>query len=105
MLNQFRNYLIETGHKEFSASGSRSTSWDYPYRISKLIEREGITLDTLSSNISKYLELYGRTGEKWNIGRKSHESVINSLRQFEKFISSVQKPGTLSIFRFGSSKY
>lgn len=86
MLNQFQAYLVARGYKEFSVNGNPSTACDYPWRIGKIIEKEGITLETLSSEIQKYLLEYGRQGQKWIIGRRSHESYINALKQFRKFM-------------------
>lgn len=86
MLNKFQAYLIERGFKEFSMNGSRSTAWDYPYRISKIIAAEGISLEKLSAGIAKYLELYGPKGEKWTTGRRSHHSYFQALRHFRKFM-------------------
>ncbi len=85
-LENFRQYLINKGYKEFSASNNPSTCEDYTYRLSRLLVAENITLDELSSNIQKYIDLYGRTGEKWCVGRRSHESYINALKQFRKFV-------------------
>lgn len=95
MLNQFQAYLVARGYKEFSVCGNPSTAIDYAWRISKIIEREGITLETLSTNISKYLELYGMNGEKWTIGRKSHQSYFQALRQFRKFVL-IQRLGPIA---------
>ena len=86
MLKKFQAYLVSKGYKEFSANSNPSTAIDYPWRISKIVEKEGITLETLSSEIQKYLEEYGRQGQKWIVGRRSHESYINALKQFRKFV-------------------
>ena len=86
MLKKFQAYLVSKGYKEFSANYYPSTAIDYPWRISKIVEKEGITLETLSSEIQKYLEEYGRQGQKWIVGRRSHESYINALKQFRKFV-------------------
>ena len=86
MLNKFQAYLVARGYKEFSVNGSPSTACDYPWRIGKIVEKEGITLEKLSTDITKYLELYGKSGEKQNIGKLSHESYINALKQFRKFV-------------------
>lgn len=85
-LESFRQFLISKGYKEYSANANPSTCSDYCFRISTIIEKEGITLETLSSEIQKYLEEYGRQGQKWIIGKKSHESYINALKQFRKFV-------------------
>ena len=47
---------------------------------------KNITVEQLSAQINEYLKLYGMNGEKWSEGRRSHQSYINALRQFRKFI-------------------
>ena len=86
MLNQFRNYLINKGYKEFSANGTPSTAIDYVWRIEKVIEKENMTEQQLIENITIILKQYDKAGEKWCIGRRSHESYINALKQFRKFL-------------------
>ena len=94
MLNQFRSYLLNKGYKEFSANGSPSTAIDYVWRINKICEREHITEEQLSTQINEYLKLYGMNGEKWSEGRRSHQSYINALRQFRKFVLVQRFGGT-----------
>ena len=85
-LESFKQYLITHKHfKEFSANGNPSSAVDYSWRISKLIQANAISLETLSMNINKYIELYGKGGEKWSVGRRSHESVINALKHFRSY--------------------
>ena len=86
MLKKFQAYLVSKGYKEFSANGSRSTACDYAFRIAKIVENEKITLEELSNNIQKYMDLYKRNGERWNLSRRSHESYYNAIKNFRKFI-------------------
>lgn len=86
MLNQFQKFLINKGYKEFSANGSPSTVIDYAWRISKICEKEGITDQQLGECISTVLKQYDKSGDKWCVGRRSHESYINALKQFRKFV-------------------
>lgn len=85
-LENFRQYLINKGYKEFSASGNPSTCEDYCFRISAIVAKEGITLEELSNNIQKYMELYKRNGERWNLSKRSHESYYNAIKNFRKFV-------------------
>lgn len=85
-LESFRQFLINKGYKEYSANGNPSSALDYSYRLGRLLAAENTTLDVLSNNIQKYIDLYGRGGEKWCVGRRSHESYINALKQFRKFV-------------------
>ena len=52
----------------------------------KVCEKENYTAKQLADNINTILEQYGHRGDKWTIGRRSHESYINSLKQFRKFV-------------------
>ena len=85
MLNQFQAYLVQKGYKEFSISGNPSTAIDYAWRVAKVCEKENYTAKQLADNINTILEQYGHRGDKWTIGRRSHESYINALKQFRKF--------------------
>lgn len=86
MLNQFQAYLVQKGYKEFSVSGNPSTAIDYSWRVAKVCEKENYTVKQLADNINTILEQYGHCGQKWTIGRRSHESYINALKQFRKFV-------------------
>lgn len=85
MLNQFQVYLVQKGYKEFSISGNPSTAIDYAWRVAKVCEKENYTAKQLADNINTILKQYGHRGQKWIIGRRSHESYINALKQFAKF--------------------
>ena len=86
MLNKFQAYLVSKGYKEFSANGNPSSAIDYRWRLEKICLREGINEQQLADNISNILKQYDKSGEKWSIGSRSHESYINALRQFRKFV-------------------
>ena len=85
MLNQFQAYLVQRGYREFSINGNPSTAIDYAWRVAKICEKENYTAKQLADNINTILEQYGYYGKKWTIGRRSHESYINALKQFAKF--------------------
>ena len=85
MLNQFQVYLVQRGYKEYSINGNPSTAIDYAWRVAKVCEKESYTAKQLADNINTILEQYGHRGDKWTIGRRSHESYINALKQFRKF--------------------
>ena len=86
MLNQFQAYLVQRGYKEFSASGNPSSALDYRWRLKQVCLREGMTAEQLADNITTVLKQYDKTGDKWMIGKRSHESYINALKQFRKFV-------------------
>ena len=74
MLNQFQAYLVQRGYNEYSIYGNPSTAIDYAWRVAKVCEKENYTAKQLADNINTILEQYGHCGDKWTIGRRSHES-------------------------------
>ena len=87
MKKDFRNWLYETQNLPlYAKSGSRSTAYDYAFRISHVCKNEKMGWDTLAKNIAKILPLY-TYGEKSDFGKKSHESVRRALVYFSKFLS------------------
>ena len=86
MLNQFQKFLIQKGYKEFSANGSPSTVIDYAWQLEKICLREGMTEQQPADNITTVLKQYDKSGDKWCVGHRSHESYINALKQFRKFV-------------------
>ncbi len=91
MKEEFKKYLIESGYKEWTPSGNPSTVYDYIKRIDKICEWENVSLDQLANDVEKYLEQYETGGVKEDLGKKSHNAVINALRRFSEFIT--QKKG------------
>ena len=79
MLKKFENWLIENNYKI-------NTAKDYQGRIERLCKKENITLDTLVANIENILPIY-EVGEKYAYGNRSHTSVKQALRRFNKFLS------------------
>ena len=79
MLKKFENWLIENNYKI-------NTAKDYQGRIERLCKQENITLDTLVANIENILPIY-EVGEKYDYGNRSHTSVKQALRRFNKFLS------------------
>lgn len=86
--NEFKSYLIAQGFKEYSASGNRSTAIDYQFRILKIKEQENMTWKELASNIDTVFSKYNKTGLRSDYGKRSHESYINSIKHYSKFIKS-----------------
>lgn len=78
MLKKFENWLIENNYKI-------NTAKDYEGRIERLCKQENITLDTLVANIANILPEY-ETGDKYTYGNRSHTSVKQALRRFNKFL-------------------
>ncbi len=79
MLKQFETYLLENNY-------SAKTSADYMGRIERLCRAEEFTLSHLIENISSILPEYERNGKKSSYGKRSHTSVRQALRHFNKFL-------------------
>ena len=85
MKKQFEKYLIDKGYKQLTPSGNPSTVYDYIKRIDKICEIENINWQQLADNIQTVLEEYDIGGIKEELGKKSHNAVINALRRFSEF--------------------
>ncbi|MBD5405029.1 hypothetical protein HDR59_00590 [bacterium] len=79
MLQKFKNWLIENNYK-------LNTAKDYQGRITRLCKYENISLENLVVNIASILPQY-ETGEKYSYGSRSHTSVKQALRHFNKFLT------------------
>ncbi len=86
MLEQFKDYLIREGYKEFTDAGNPSTAYDYKNRIRNICEREGVNIETLANRINYFKDLYGPTGKESDYGRRSNNAFINALKRFSEFI-------------------
>ena len=78
MLKKFENWLIQNNYKI-------NTAKDYEGRIERLCKKENMSLDTLIQNIENILPQY-ETGDKYDYGNRSHTSVKQALRRFNKFL-------------------
>lgn len=86
MKKQFEEYLISKGYKQTTPSGNPSTVYDYVKRINNICKWENITWEELANNIQVYLPQYDIGGKKEDLGKKSHNAVINDLRRFSEFV-------------------
>ena len=64
-----------------------NTAKDYQGRIERLCKKENITLENLFANISSILPIC-EAGEKFAYGNRSHTSVKQALRRFNKFLNT-----------------
>ena len=64
-----------------------NTVKDYQGRIECLCKQENITLENLVTNINSILPIY-EAGEKFAYGNRSHTSVKQALRRFNKFLNT-----------------
>ncbi len=80
------SFLIDKGYKQKTPSGNPSTVYDYIKRIDKICEWECMTWEELADSIQNILYQYDIGGEKENLGKLSHNAVINALRRFYDFV-------------------
>lgn len=97
--NEFKNYLIEQGYSEFTKSGHRSTVYVYAFRVQRVCRAEQLTVKTLADKIDTIIPDYTANGIKWELGRLSHESVINALKALNRFIKEQTTAQKKSIFK------
>ena len=84
--NDFMNYLLSKGY-------SPSVSKDYPMRIGKIINDEGITVQELSVTIDKWIAEY-KTGKYVGINKAKHYAPSSALMKFKDFYPTLYKTYT-----------
>ncbi len=97
--NEFKNYLIQKGYSEFSKNGRRSTVYDYTFRVQRVCRAEQLSIKALADKIETILPNYTANGIKWELGKLSHESVINALKAFNRFAKTQTVVEKKSIFK------
>jgi 5-methylcytosine-specific restriction protein A len=85
----FYEYLIKQGLSESTASGQRSTTYDYAQRVERICKEENITWSELTENVNDLINLYDKGGSKQLEGQKSNRAPINALKKFSSFCNSV----------------
>lgn len=85
MKKEFENYLIERGYQQFTPRGLPSTVYDYSKRIEKVLEWENLTWQQLAKNIAEICDEYDIGGIKEELGKQSHNAVINALKRFQEY--------------------
>lgn len=83
--SQFKDYLIDHGLSEFTASGHKSTTYDYTQRIERICKDEDITWLELTKKIDEFVVKYDTKGSKELEGLKSNRAPINALKKFSEF--------------------
>lgn len=85
--DDFKNWLVDQGYKEYTPSGNPSTAYDYVKRINFIIEQEHYSSwQKIVNNIDFLLHEYGECGKKAELGKKSHNAVICALKRFKEFL-------------------
>ena len=82
----FEEYLLSPGYKEETDEGAPSTVYSYVNAVESVRAEEGISGDTLKTNISSIVPQYDVGGVKELIGAKSNKTYINALKRFADFV-------------------
>ena len=82
----FEKYLINAGYKEETDDGAPSTVYSYVNAVESVRAEEGVSWDTLKTDIATIVPLYDEGGVKEMIGAKSNKTVINALKRFAEFV-------------------
>jgi hypothetical protein len=83
----YESYLIDQGYRTETPGGHDSTVYSYIKAIKNhVLEEEGISWDTLKTEIAMIIPLYDKGGAKELIGSKSNNTVICALKCFEKLV-------------------
>ena len=82
----FEQYLIDQDYAVETDSGNPSTVYAYVNAVESIRVDEGISWDSLKTNISSIVPLYDVGGAKELIGAKSNKTYINALKRFAEFV-------------------
>ena len=82
----FEKYLIDEGYAVETDSGNPSTVYSYLNAVESIRVDEGISWDTLKTNISAIVPQYDVGGSKELVGAKSNKTYINALKRFAEFV-------------------
>lgn len=82
----FEQYLIDQGYAIETDRGNPSTVYSYLNAVESIRVDEGISWDTLKTNISAIVPQYDVGGDKELIGAKSNKTYINALKRFAEFL-------------------
>ena len=84
----FEEYLIASGYSIATPTGKPSVVPSYIRAVNKIMKNEGLTWNSLKTNIDVIVALYGKGGAKESEGLEQHETYINALRRFEDFVNN-----------------
>lgn len=86
---KFIKYIESIGNKS-------SVAKDYAMRIEKILEKENITIETLSCEIDRWIDEY-KTGKYASINKAKHYAPSSALKKFKTFVPTLYKPHTSKI--------
>lgn len=81
---EFIAYLENNGYKA-------SVAKDYARRIEKIIKDDNITIQTLATEIDKWIQEY-KTGRYFSINKQKHYAPSSALIKFKDFYPTIYKP-------------
>lgn len=84
--DEFKKYLIGEGYKEYTDSGKPSTVFAYVDAVNEVCGQQNCDIQTLGQNIDTIVKEYGKGGKREKEGSKGHDTVINALKAFQKFV-------------------
>lgn len=87
MKEQFYQYLVAQGKKEYTASGRRSTVYSYCNRINRICEMENMSWEQLAGSIQNVIPKYDIGGIYEKYGLSSRKTPINALKAYAEFIA------------------
>lgn len=82
----YEEYLINAEYKEETESGVPSTVYSYVNAVESVRVEEGVSWDTLKTNIDRIVSKYDEGGLMSWYGAKSNKTVINALKRFAEFV-------------------
>lgn len=102
----FEKYLISEGYAVVTDSGNPSTVYSYLNAVESIRVDEGVSWDTLKTNIAAIVSKYDVGGAKELVGAKSNKTYINALKRFAEFHGKLYRRkggcfGTEGVYRQG----
>ncbi len=84
----YEKHLINAGYSTETPSGLPSTVNTYIRAVESVLTEEGMSWDTLKTDIANIVPIYDVGGKKELIGSRSNSKVISALKSFEDFVNT-----------------
>lgn len=85
--HRFKDYLLSTVSPNTGVKYTQGTASSYVSGVNTVCKEENCSWEDLASRIGSIVFRYGTSGDKSEIGKKGHNTVINSLRAYQRFIA------------------
>ena len=89
--DSFKAFLIAEGYKVYTEAGKPSTVYMYLDAVNEVTALEKCNMAELAGKIAAIVKKYDKKGSKEKIGSKSHDTVINALKTFQRFVKENRK--------------